>query len=661
MKQRQFLDVVTDEEAQRRIAEVFQGMVPCGEMLPLNECLGRVLFEDVSAAVDVPGFDRADMDGFALHAVDTFGAEELAPKRLKVSRHQIAAGSADLPADFSLEPGAAISIATGGTLPRGANAVLMIEDSAPVVDGDNSGDEIDVFHPVAPGANLTGAGTDVGRGEMILRAGQILGSRETALAAAVGAHELCAFAAPKVAIISTGDELRRPGEDLGPGEIYDSNGRILADAVREMGGEACELGIVPDDEKKLSACLREALRDSDLILMSGGTSKGAGDLNYRVVRALAQELPNSRGIVVHGVALKPGKPLCVAEVAGRPLVILPGFPTSAIFTFHEFVSSHLRFAAGRREHSAEYVEAYAPLRLPSAKGRTEYMLVDLVPGDQGLAAYPLGRGSGSVSTFSAADGFIRIDRHTEFVAEGERLLVRPLGDQVRRPDLVAIGSHCLGLDYLLSVLSRRGYSVKAINVGSQGGLNALARGEGDLAGTHLLDATTGEYNRSFLPENTEILGGWRRRQGLVFRRGDARFESLAADLSRLADLVREPGVVMVNRNPGSGTRVLIDRFLSAGAETKSPPEGFHALARSHHAVAAAVVQGRADWGITLQSLAQEQGLEFVFVQDEIFELAFPASRAQRPAILALRKILAESEVQAKLKNLLYGVRLNSPA
>jgi putative molybdopterin biosynthesis protein len=461
---------------------------------------------------------------------------------------------------------------------------------------------------------------------------------------------------PLVAILSTGDEIIAPGEPMQPGRVYDSNAQVLADAVREAGGEPARLGIVRDDVADLRAHLQRALEIADLVLLSGGTSKGAGDVSYRVVAELRDP-----GVVAHGVALKPGKPICLAATGGRAVVVLPGFPTSAIFTFHEFVAPVIRILAGRDAEERTVVKARLAVKVNSEIGRTEYLLVGLVEASEpredaggirlqpdagpALIAYPMGQGSGSVTTFSRADGIATIDRHQEIVEAATVVDVQLLGRDLQLADLVCIGSHCIGLDYLLSELQRRGVRSKFLAVGSFGGLDAARRGECDIAGIHLLDAATGEYNRPFLTAGLELIPGYGRLQGIVFRRGDDRFEGRSVS-EAIAAATGHADCVMVNRNQGSGTRGLIDRLL-AGAR----PPGYAVQPRNHNAVAAAVRQGRADWGVTLDTIARNAGLAFIPVQPERYDFVVPRARSRRPAVVTFTSLLQEQDVRSALQRL----------
>jgi molybdopterin molybdotransferase/putative molybdopterin biosynthesis protein len=640
--QEQFLQVLDRDEAERRFRAAID-LSPRGiEQIALDAALGRVLAADVKSPVDVPSFDRSNVDGYAVIAEDTFGASEEVPRLVDLAEEVI--HTAVVPTTV-VRRGTAVSIATGGMMPRGADAVVMVEHA------DVDGRQIRIGRAVTAGSGVSFAGTDITAGETVLRRGQILTSRDTGVLAAIGVATVDVWRKPVVAILSTGDEIIPPGQPMQPARIYDSNAQVLADAVRELGGEPLRLGITADDADALRAKLQNALEVADVVLLSGGTSKGAGDISYRVVAEL-----NDPGIVAHGVALKPGKPICLAATDGRPVVVLPGFPTSAIFTFHEFVAPVLSAMAGRTHEARATVQARLAVRVNSEIGRTEYLLVGVVeipnpesrspnPEPESLAAYPMGQGSGSVTTFSRADGFTTIDRHEEIVAAGTMVHVQLLGRELQLADLVVIGSHCIGLDYLLSELQKTGVRSKFIAVGSLAGLEAAKRGECDIAGVHLLDPATGEYNRPFLTRQLELIPGYGRLQGIVFRKGDARFEGRTPD-EAIKAAIADPSCVMVNRNQGSGTRTLIDRLLNG-----VKPHGYAVQPRTHNAVAAAVVQQRADWGMTLDTIARTAGLGFIPVQNEQYDFVTPKVRAEREAVKAFRTLLDSTATRDALTRL----------
>ncbi len=655
-EQEQFLQVLDRDEAERRFRAAID-LAPRGtERVTLDMALGRDLAVDVVSPVDVPSFDRSNVDGFAVIAEDTFGASEEVPRAVRLADEVI--HTAVVPYTI-VRRGEAVAIATGGMMPRGADAVVMVEHT------DVRGTELNIGRAVTAGSGVSFAGTDITAGETVLRRGQILTSRDTGVLAAIGVAEVDVWRKPVVAILSTGDEIIAPGQPMQPARIYDSNAQVLADAVRELGGEPHRLGITSDDIDALRAKLQDALAVADIVLLSGGTSKGAGDVSYRVVSELTDP-----GIVAHGVALKPGKPICLAATKGRPVVVLPGFPTSAIFTFHEFVAPVISAMAGRTHVERAIVQARLAVRVNSEIGRTEYLLVGLVetlepenrepgsasPGSRipsadtrglrsSLAAYPMGQGSGSVTTFSRADGFTTIGRHDEIVPAGTMVTVQLLGRELQLADLVVIGSHCVGLDYLLGELQRQGVHSKFLAVGSLAGLEAAKRGECDVAGIHLLDPERGEYNLPFLTPALDLIPGYGRLQGVVHRTGDARFEGRTAG-DAIATAIADPSCVMVNRNQGSGTRALIDRLLN-GAR----PVGYAVQPRNHNAVAAAVVQRRADWGVTLDTIARSSGLGFIPVQHEQYDFVTPKSRAERPGVQAFRACLRHPRTRAALIDL----------
>ncbi len=630
MKQEQFLNVVTAEEAHRIFREAVRPQPLGEETAPLGEALGRVLAQNIVAEIDVPFFDRSNVDGFAVRAEDTFGAEETEPVFLKLTDEIIHTSVAPR---VEVTKGMATAIATGGVIPRGGDAVVMVEYTMPRDGG------IMVVHPVVPGAAISFAGTDIASGETVLHRRTRLTSRETGVLAAIGRSGVPVFKRPRVAIISTGDEIIPPGAEMSLGKIYDSNATIIADAVREAGCEPVSYGIVPDDESRLRAVMEQALA-CDFVLLSGGTSKGAGDLNYHVVAQMG-----TPGILVHGVALKPGKPLCLAMLGKTPLAILPGFPTSAVFTFHEFVAPVLRVLAGQSEEQPADVTATLPLRVNSEKGRTEYLLVSLVEGSNGYAAYPMGKGSGSVTTFSKADGFIAIDRNLEILESGEVVNVTLIGKALAPADLIVIGSQCVGMDYLLSLMSEAGWRVKFIPVGSQGGLAAVRRQECDLAGSHLMDEQTGIYNAPFLDEGMELVKGYGRKQGLLFRPDDRRFAGKNLEEALAAALADEQAL-MINRNRGSGTRVLIDKLIG-----EARPRGFLVEAKSHNAVAAAIKQGRVDWGVAIDNVAKPLQLGFIPIVDEEYDFVLAKTRLEREPVRAFLALLEREDAREGLRRL----------
>jgi putative molybdopterin biosynthesis protein len=638
-RQEQFLEVVSAEEARRRFHRHLVQNALERETLPLAQAPGRVLAEDVVAPTDAPPFDRSGVDGFALRAADVSGATDAAARRLRLNAEVLACGRA--PA-LPVEQGTATTIATGGMLPRGADAVVMIEWTELVEDPD--GPAIDVRRAVNPGQFVSHAGSDIARGETVLRRGARVGSREIGILAACGLAEIPVLRRPRVAVLSTGDELAPPGEALRPAQVYDSNGAILAAAIGEAGGMAVPFGAFPDDEVVLEAALRRALETCDLVVLSGGTSKGAGDISHRIVSRLGPP-----GIVVHGVALKPGKPLCLAVADGKPIAVLPGFPTSAIFTFHAFVAPVIRARAGLPAEAARTVEAAVPVRIASELGRQEFVLVSLVQGEEGLVAFPSPKGSGAVTAFSQADGFLEIDALSTALDAGTPARVTLIGEGERVPDLVIAGSHDIALDVVVGHLAERDIVVRTIAVGSLGGLAAARRGECDIAPVHLVDPAAGGYNTHLAGGGLVLVPGWRRMQGILHRPGDPRFAGRTAD-EGLAVALADPAAVMVNRNAGSGTRILADRLLGSAR-----PAGYGNQPRSHNAVAAAVAQGRADWGVAVEPIARLYGLGFLPLAPEHYDFLVVESRMGRAAVQAFLAALADAGTRARIRAL--GMRL----
>jgi molybdopterin molybdotransferase/putative molybdopterin biosynthesis protein len=629
-EQDQFLTILSREDALARFEAALFPRAATSERRRTADALGQALADDVVSPIDVPPFDRSHVDGFAVRSADLALAGEAAPVRFVLNDEIIACGTAPMQ---TVSAGTATSIATGGPVPRGADAIVMVEHTQPV--GERA---IEVRRAASPGQFVSYAGSDIARGETLLRAGTLIGSREIGMLAACGIAEVSVARRPRVAVISTGDELVQPGLPLRPAAIYDTNGAIVTAAIRENGGEPVFLGATPDVERELESVMRKALDSCDMLVLSGGTSKGTGDVSHRIIARLGKP-----GIIAHGVALKPGKPLCLAVCDGKPVVILPGFPTSAMFTFHDMIVPVLRRMAGLPPRSDAKVTAKVPVRIASEMGRTEFVMVSLVEGTDGLIAYPSGKGSGAITSFAQADGFLRVDALADQISAGTETEVTLFTPHVRVPDLVIVGSHCTGLDLVTAPLARAGLLVRSISIGSLGGLAAARRGECDLAPIHLFDETTESYNAPFLVDGLELVPGWRRMQGIVFRADDARFEGLdAQDAVRTA--LADPTCIMVNRNQGAGTRILIDRLLGAAR-----PDGYWNQPRSHNAVAAAVAQRRADWGMTIAPVAHAAGLGFIPLAEEHYDFALVTARSQRPAVQAFLAALRSDESRTALE------------
>jgi putative molybdopterin biosynthesis protein len=638
LDRKEFHAVVSIREAERRLYADFKP-APRKEEVPLEEALGRVTVEPVVAPLDVPPFDRASMDGYALRASDTFYADEEKPVELRLKGF-IKAGEA-FPGE--VEKGECVGIATGAPIPKGANAVVMVEFT------DQRKDRVRIYRPAAPGENIMAAGADIMRGETVLRPGMRITPRETGVLAAIGLQTVPVCGRPKVAIISTGDEIVEPGATLEYGKIYDVNARSLAHAVAENGGEPILLGVVKDDPQALLGKLRAMMR-YDVIITSGGTSAGAGDLLYRVIDKLGEP-----GLLVHGVAIKPGKPTIMGVAQGKPIFGLPGYPTSAMVVFNVFVAPLLRKMAGLGKVEPRTLKARTAMRLHSARGRFEYMLVNLVTGADGAhRAYPVLTGSGAVTTLAEADGYIGVDENTEMMAADDLVEVTLLSDMIKPADLTIIGSHCVGVDLLLNIMNKTTpVQAKVINVGSSGGLSAVRRGESDISGTHLIDEASGTYNVPFLErlelqDSVYLVRGYDREQGFVTAPGNPK------GINGIEDILRE-GITFINRNAGSGTRILLDLELKKMAGDGPLKDvargiwGYEVEAKSHSAVAAAVAHDRADVGLAIKTVADQYGLEFIPLREEKYDFAIPMERFDKPAVKAFIETLRSREFQARLK------------
>jgi putative molybdopterin biosynthesis protein len=405
-----FRRLLTLEEAKRVIIQHFKPKPPGFEKIPILKAFKRVLSEDVKAAFDVPPFTRSTVDGYAVIAEDTFKAEESRPVKLKLCG-TVSVG--EMPS-ARLTHGAAFEIMTGAPLPEGADAVVMAEYT------ECKNGEVYVYNPVVQGENVMKIGSDIKKGETVLRKGRVLGSREIGALAAIGMATVKVYKVPKVAVLSTGAELTEPGETLLPAKIYDINAYSLSAAVLEAGGEPIHFGVFQDDSAEVKEALKKALFSADVVLTSGGVSIGLKDVIPKTLSEIGKP-----GLIVCGIAIKPGKPTTVAIINGKPIFALPGHPTSALLIFHILVKPVIERMAGRKPKRPLKVKATASKRIFPAKGRRTFVTVKLKKDkDRKLTAEPATVGlSGAITTLLKADGFIEIPEDQQFIDENEEVTV----------------------------------------------------------------------------------------------------------------------------------------------------------------------------------------------------------------------------------------------
>ncbi len=646
-----FRTLISLEEANEKLLEFYQPNPLGEEKVPLQKALGRVLSDDITSDLDVPSFDRASMDGYAVVAEDTFGADEDHPKVLQV------VGRAETGERSGLQVtlGKAVEIATGAPMPKGANAVVMVEYTH------EKNGCIQVRKAVTPGENVTGAGSDIMAGETVLRKGERITSREMGVVAALGLETISVHRKPKVAIISTGNEIVTVGEKLEYGKIFDINANSLIGAIIESGCEPIYIGIVRDNSNEMIEKIGEALKVADVVITSGSTSAGVGDRLHTILNNFGHP-----GVIVHGLSVKPGKPAIVAVANKRPVFALPGYPTSAMMIFQVLVKPLLLKISGLNETQAgNMLQAKLAAKIFSTGGRREFMPVHIILDELGeYVAYPVTGGSAAITSYAMADGFIDVPSDRKLLDEGEKVTVTLFNRELTPPDLTIIGSHCVGIDVLLGRIraTHPEFSAKIVNIGSTGGLNAVTRGEADIAGIHMIDETSGQFNipyikRSNATKKLLLFRGYNRELGLVVPNGNPK------SIAGFEDFLRKD-VTFVNRNPGSGTRILTDLKLHEIAErksltfdeVKSSINGYTVESKSHSAVATAVVQGKADVGIAIKAVTKDRPLEFISVINEHFDFVTLESRLQKQSTELFLATLKSKEFREELERKTIGMK-----
>ncbi len=623
------VDAYLDCQSRRTAQELWQkelaGYFAATEamMVPVEEALGMVTAGCVYARRSVPHYNGAAMDGIAITAKDSFGASEIAPKRLRLLQN----GEAHC-------PGGCHIVDTGDLLPEGTNAVIMIEDVH------LRGAEAEIIAAAAPWQHVRIIGEDIVANEMLMPEGRRLRPVDLAALLAAGVEAVSVIRPPLVTVIPTGSELVKSQAELAPGKILDVNSHMLCAALSEWGAKARRHEIVPDDYLSLKEAVRESLAVSDMVILNAGTSAGTEDYTSRVLSELGR-------LVVHGAAIKPGKPVALAVCSGKPVLGLPGYPVSALLTAELFVRPVLQARAKSPQPKVRTIEAFLGKQVYSQLGVEEYVRVSLGEVAGRRIALPLGRGAGLISSLMKAQGVITVGEMQDGLAAGSPVTVRLLDEDESKDGLLAVGSHDLALDVLAMFLRRSsGVNLSCANVGSMGGIMAVRNREAQLAGIHILNEADGSYNlvtlKKYLPErNWRLLHLAMREQGLIVPAGNPK------RLRGIEDLA-DGSLQFVNRQRGSGTRMLLDYRLKKLALDASAICGYEKEVGTHMAVAASVAAGAADAGLGIRAAAEALGLDFIAVGEEQYDLLVDLPHDDQ-RFTALRAILQSAEFRQEVE------------
>jgi putative molybdopterin biosynthesis protein len=638
MTKKIYLDDIPLDEAWARLIAALEAAGRWGpleaESVPLEGALGRVTAGPVFAKLSAPHYHAAAMDGYAVRAADTAAASDNHPLHLAL----------DAQAKY---------VDTGDPMPGWADAVVPIENAQLLVTGNHQSpitqtpDAIEIRNSVAPRQHVRLMGEDMVATDLVLPANHTLRPVDLGALAGCGHTGVKVYRRPRVAVIPTGTELVPPGGAVAPGGIIEYNSLVLAAQVEGWGGVATRYPIVPDDFERIRAIVAEAARTHDLVLLNAGSSAGSEDFSAQVVESLGT-------LLVHGVAVRPGHPVIIGTITNNhlpvPVIGVPGYPVSAALTGEIFVEPLLARWRGQSPAQPPTLTATLTRKVLSPMGDDELVRVTVGRVGERVVATPLSRGAGVITSLVRADGIVKIPRHSEGLNAGDTVTVH----LYRSPEAIArtlvhIGSHDLTLDLLAQFLAERGSGLSSANVGSQGGLAALRRGECHFAGSHLLDPATGEYNltdvKRYLPDApaalVTLVG---REQGLIVRRGNPK------NIYTLADLYRDD-VRFVNRQRGAGTRVLLDFEIGKLAFKTRGIKGYDFEEYTHLAVAAAVASGAADCGLGIAAAARALDLDFVPLFKERYDLVIPREHYESPLLRPLLDVLADPRFKAEVQKL----------
>ncbi len=625
MERQVYLEDISLEEALSRLfvsLEKVNGLKPlAGETTPVADTLGRITAQTIWAKTSSPHYQAAAMDGIAVKADDTHGASRTSPVKLKVGSQ-------------------AFWVDTGAPVPQNCDAVIMVEDVQTL-----ENDEVEIRAAVAPWQHVRALGEDIVASELVLPENHLIRPQDIGAMITSGLTQVPVRCKPKAAIIPTGSELVSPGSALSPGKIIEFNSLVLARTLEAWGAETRIFPIIPDDMDKITVAVEESLVDCHLVLILAGSSAGSHDYSSSVVSRTGE-------LLVHGIAMKPGHPVVLGISGTRPLIGIPGYPVSALLTAELIVKPLIYRLLGSIPPLPQKVKATITRKLLSPLGQEEFVRVTLGRINNKIVATPLSRGAGIIMSLVRADGILHIPRFSEGVDSGSEVEI-----ELRKPPeeidntILAIGSHDLALDLLASILHKYypALRLSSAHVGSLGGLLALKRGEAHIAGCHLLDEETGEYNKSSIRQvlngrETVLMNLVYRDQGLMVPRGNPKNITSLNDLSR-------PDVVFINRQPGSGTRVLLDYKLKQAGIDPAGIKGYSREDSTHTGVAAAVMSGAADVGLGIMAAAKALGLDFIPLLKERYDLAIPREYYESEFLQPLLEVIRGVEFKEIVSSL----------
>lgn len=589
------------------------------ETIPVTESLNRITGKAVYAKYCSPLFNAAAMDGIAVNAAKTEGASEGTPVELVFGK------------DYQI-------IDTGDPIHEPYDAVIMAEDLLETEDEN----KVKIISPAVPWQHIRPVGEDIVAGEMILPGRHCIRPIDVGVLLSGGIVEIEVVKNPTVAIFPTGTEIIEPGTEPKDGDIIESNSRMFENMAKVQGAEAVRFETIPDDYERIRDAVKEAAEKFDMVIINAGSSAGTEDYTVHVLRELGE-------VIIHGVSIKPGKPVILAFVNNKPVIGLPGYPVSAYIGFENFVSPVLSCMGGRVEKKNKKVEAVISRRLVSSLKHKEYVRVKVGCVGDKIVAAPLARGAGAAMSLVRADGFCVIPQNSEGCEAGEKLeveLYREL-EEIKNTAVV-IGSHDLILDIMADMMPNHfpGMYLSSTHVGSMGGLMALKRGEAHIAPIHMLNEETGVYNVSYIEkmfhEPVALIKGVGRVQGIMVKKGNPLHISSVEDLKK---------VRFVNRQRGAGTRMLLDFCLKERGIMPEEIRGYDREAATHMAVAALVAGESADAGLGIRSAALAMKLDFIEVGQEEYDFAVPEKYLVLPYIRAFVQILKSEEFHKKLQEL----------